>query len=66
MHFVNCKRIPQQGRSFCSSFVLSFSLIVPTIFFYMFKDLSMESRNIETQNCAPSSAQFDLVMINFA
>ena len=30
MNFVNCKRIPKRGRSLCSSFVLSFSLIVPT------------------------------------
>ena len=52
MHFVNCKRIPQQGRAICSSFVHSFPLIVPTKF-NMFKDLSLESRNIQTQNCAP-------------
>ena len=30
VHFVRCKRISRQGRSLCSSFVLSFSLIVPT------------------------------------
>ena len=48
----NCERIPQQGRSFCSSFVLSFTLIAPTKF-YMFKVLSLESRNIQTQNCGP-------------
>ena len=32
VYFVKCKRITQQGRSLCSSFVLSFSLIVPTKF----------------------------------
>ena len=32
VHFVHCKRIPQQGRSLCSSFVLYFPLIVPTKF----------------------------------
>ena len=32
VHFVHCKRIPQQGRSLCSSFVLYFPLIVPTQF----------------------------------
>ena len=51
MHFVHCKRIPQQGRSLCSSFVHYFPLIVPTNF-HMFKDLSLESRNIQTQNRA--------------
>ena len=30
MHFVHCNRVPQQGRSLCSSFVLYFPLIVPT------------------------------------
>ena len=52
MYFVHCKWIPQQGRSFCSFFVVYFPLIVPTNF-NMFKDLSLESRNIQTQNCAP-------------
>ena len=51
MLFVNCKRIPQQGRSLCSSFVLSFLMIVPTKF-NMFKDLFLESKNTQTQNCA--------------
>ena len=32
VNFVHCKRIPQKGRSFCSSFVLNFPLIVPTKF----------------------------------
>ena len=56
VHFVHCKRIPQQGRSLCSSFVLSFSLIVPTIFLH-FKDLSLNmlqctvwSRNVFLTN----------------
>ena len=52
VHFVHCKRIPQQGRSLYSSFVLYCPLIVPTNFSH-FKDLSLESRNIKTQNCAP-------------
>ena len=33
MYYVNFNRIPQQGRSLCSSFVLSFSLIIPTKFY---------------------------------
>ena len=32
MYFMNCKRDPQQPSSFCSSFVVSFFLIVPTKF----------------------------------
>ena len=32
VHFVNCKRIPQQGRTLCFSVALSFSLIVLTNF----------------------------------
>ena len=32
MHFVHCKRIPQQGSSLCSSFVLYFPLIVSDAF----------------------------------
>ena len=51
-HFEHCKRIPQQGRSLCSSFVLKFSLIVRQDF-NLLKGLALESRNIQTQKCAP-------------
>ena len=48
-----CKRITHNNDApFLSSFIVSLSLIFPTKF-YMFKDLSLESRNIQTQNCAP-------------
>ena len=61
VHFVHCMRIPQQGRSLCFSFVVSFSLIVLTNL-NMFKDLSLEFRNKQTQNCAPIQCTVCLVM----
>ena len=33
-------------------------------FWKLFKDLSLESRNIQTQNCAPNRAQFGLVIVD--
>ena len=52
MYFVNCMRILQQGCTLLFFFVLSFALIAPTKF-NILKDLSIDSKNIQTQNCAP-------------
>ena len=49
-YFLDCKRMPKQGRSF---FLLVFS---PWLFrqsFILLKELSLESRNIEIQCYAP-------------
>ena len=35
VYFVNCKRIPQQGRSLCSSYDISMALIVPTKLYHV-------------------------------
>ena len=48
VHFLDC----QCFRNKDAPFVLSFALIIPTKF-NMFKDLFLESRNIQEQNCAP-------------
>ena len=62
MHFENCKWIPQQGRSLCSSFVLSFFGSFRQSF-NMFKYMSLGSRNIQTQNCAPIQCKVWPVML---
>ena len=64
MFFMNCKRIARQGRSFfpfvivflkgssfCYFILLDLRSFRQT--FDMFKGLSLEFRNIPTQNCAP-------------
>ena len=60
--FAKCMRISQQGRSLCSSFVLSFSLIVPTKILKCLKTCLWNPGTYRHKIVRPSSAQFGLVM----
>ena len=62
MHFVNCERIPQQGRSFSSSFVLSFSMIVLTNFKHVFRPVSGNPGTYSNKVMRLSTAHFGPVM----
>ena len=49
---VSCKRIPQQRRSLCSSFVISFSLIFATEFYHVWRLVSRIQKHTDTKLCA--------------